>query len=334
MGSRAKTVGLILGLGLVFGIGMAVMGGATPAHARVPGKKPEGEDDDDSSPAPTPSDEENAVVVLPGPDGQTGTGPEIEIEEAAEDSDVIPNNIEESPPPPPPAPPAPPVAPPPGTPPADLDKPPIGGDKLAQGPDFAEEVLPEAPDAPPPTEEEKKLIEDLTGGLNPTPIAIEEMSEDMDPHGTIALARLLLTREAMPNWKNDLKEDVKEWQKRVGFTGDDVDGLFGLDAVERMSEEVGILPLVRFYSRKLRSKAEGEREYDRRIRATIFKLEDARPMSEPHIEALKASIERERAQSMGTANPPEQPTLEWVDSVRQEIADTAEAEGTKSLEAS
>ncbi|MFA5739387.1 MAG: hypothetical protein WC902_11435, partial [Bacteroidales bacterium] len=76
------------------------------------------------------------------------------------------------------------------------------------------------------------------------PIAAEETSEDLDPQGTVFLARILLAREGSSGWKEALQSEVKAWQSRVGLTAD---GKFGPGSAERMAREVGVLPLVRFW---------------------------------------------------------------------------------------
>jgi hypothetical protein len=76
------------------------------------------------------------------------------------------------------------------------------------------------------------------------PIGPAEVEPDADPRGSIALARILVAEESSPNWKR-VHPDVIAWQKRNGLGSD---GKFGPKSALFMAQDVGILPLVRYWS--------------------------------------------------------------------------------------
>lgn len=171
-----------------------------------------------------------------------------------------------------------------------------------------------------------EVVQTVTQGQGVSPIGKEETSVKNDPKGTVALARKLLAREVMPNWKNDLKPDVQVWQRAVGL---DPDGEFGLYSAQRMAQEVGLLPLIRTWNKSITTKKQAEQTYDQMIGQVVQSLQ-SNPDSKAHIEALVRSMQREQAQAFGSKNPPAQPTLEFAQFVTDEIATRAEAEGAKS----
>ncbi len=131
----------------------------------------------------------------------------------------------------------------------------------------------------------------------PAPIAAQEVQPENDPNGTVMLARVLLARETAPGWKKDLMPEVKLWQSQVGLKPD---GQFGMKSLERMAEEVAILPIVRFWSSPVFHKASAVKEYRNIVARAIAKLTSKLPMSEYHIAALKAGVAqgREKGQSL------------------------------------
>lgn len=171
-----------------------------------------------------------------------------------------------------------------------------------------------------------EVVQTVTQGQGVSPIAKEETSAKLDPNGTVALARKLLAREVMPGWKADLGPDISVWQRKVGLTPD---GLFGLYSAQKMAYEVGLLPLVRYWSKGITTKKQAEQVYDQMIGEVVSKLSSS-PDSKAQIEALTRSMQREQAQAFGSNNPAPQPTLEFAQLVTDEIATRAEAEGAAS----
>lgn len=132
---------------------------------------------------------------------------------------------------------------------------------------------------------------------NETALPAEETKPENDPSGTIALARLLLERETAPGWREAMKDAVKNWQIRLGLTAD---GKFGPKGALRMAEEVGILPLVRFWPAGSQ-KASALADYRASVRAladTVAKQRDG----EAHAAALRQSAQVEDARAYGNPN--------------------------------
>lgn len=179
----------------------------------------------------------------------------------------------------------------------------------------------------PISEVAKDVAVELVGDVKPDPLTEVETRPENDPAGTIALARRLLAREEALGWKSDLQDSVAAWQERVGLKSD---GLFGIDSAARMAEEVGILPLIRYWSKGLRTKKEAEAAYDKKISAVIADLAAKHgDVSKPHRDALTASMNREKAQTFGTDNPPVQDSVEFGAEVINALGSVAESEGKK-----
>ena len=77
-----------------------------------------------------------------------------------------------------------------------------------------------------------------------TPLQSADVASEQDTAGSVALAKALIDRESTPNWKAALKPQIKAWQAIVGLKPD---GEFGEAGALRMSQDVGILPLVRYW---------------------------------------------------------------------------------------
>lgn len=168
----------------------------------------------------------------------------------------------------------------------------------------------------------KEVVDSVTGGEKAPPLAIEEISPEFDPKGTVKLARLLLVRETLPNWKaDDLDGDVGEWQRDVNITSDNK---FGIESVAKMAEEVGILPLVRYWPKDVYTKQQAIQRYTDRIYQVMNQLKKHLPDSQAHIDALTASVNREKAVTFGTVNPPSQSTREWIQKINDGIGASAE----------
>jgi hypothetical protein len=167
------------------------------------------------------------VSIEPGAGGAAGTTPAAPPEPPAvvvdEQQGTVTPVAPETPPvgPPPSPPPAtPPTAPPTGG----VERPPTGG------------VV--APTPPTPTPAEPELPEHETQPL-------------VDPNGTVALARTLIADEAKPNWKTLHSAAVKVWQRKMGTEAvGTADGLFGPKSALGMAHEVGVLPRIRYWSKK------------------------------------------------------------------------------------
>lgn len=211
----------------------------------------------------------------------------------------------------------------------------------------AEELLPDL-DAPGSTPVDKKLadlaaqagqttdqavdeiLDTVTDGQNITPLAVAELSPELDPNGTVKLAKNLLARETLPHWKTDMQDVVANWQSKVGLKDD---GQYGIKSAAKMALEVGFLPLVRYWPKGTTSKKEGERSYDAAIEKAITEVAKSLPDSQTQIDALNASMRREVAVSFGTNNPPIQDTSDFVQDTLDGIAEAAELKGEKELQA-
>jgi len=79
----------------------------------------------------------------------------------------------------------------------------------------------------------------------PVAVQAQETSAAVDPHGTVALAGKLINAESAKGWKTALASDVMAWQKKMSLVAD---GKFGPKSALLMGNEVGVLPLLRYYS--------------------------------------------------------------------------------------
>jgi hypothetical protein len=131
--------------------------------------------------------------------------------------------------------------------------------------------------------------------ITATPIQAAETHPDLDPKGTIALAKLLIDREASAGWKSANQSDVLAWQKRVGLTAD---GKFGEKGELRMAQEVGILPLIRYWPASTLQGTEVPK-YQAALRAYAATVQASNPA---HAIALNNSAAFEVGQSYA-ANP-------------------------------
>lgn len=174
-----------------------------------------------------------------------------------------------------------------------------------------------------------ELVRDITDGATVLPISAEETSERLDPNGTVALARLMLARENMPGWKEDMQDEIGEWQSGVGLV---TDGKFGIKSAAKMASEVGLLPLVRFWPKNAPI-ATSLKDYQGQIGAVINDLRAELPDSAAQIIGLQESVKREEGQAYGVTNPEGEDTLEWVEDTRELIGEQAEAKGRKELTA-
>jgi hypothetical protein len=128
-----------------------------------------------------------------------------------------------------------------------------------------------------------------------TPLQTAETHPDIDTYGTIALAKLLIDREATANWKSANQAEVLAWQKRVGLTAD---GKFGEKGELRMAQEVGVLPLIRYWPANTLQGTEVPK-YATQLRAYAASIQAANPA---HAAALSNAAAFEVGQSYA-ANP-------------------------------
>lgn len=105
---------------------------------------------------------------------------------------------------------------------------------------------------------------------------------------TAALAKLMLTDEAGPNWKRKLPQ-VMTWQAKRELTAD---GKYGPGTALRMAQEIGTIPIVRFWPSG--SQKEPAVQAFRELLA-----EEAATAPEPRKSQLYAAIEREQGQGFG-----------------------------------
>lgn len=204
--------------------------------------------------------------------------------------------------------------------------PPAVADAVAQAPESIRDVLREIPglvDAVPELETPPELPA-------PTELADAETDPAADPYGTIGLARLMIARESQPGWKDDLREDVAEWQRKVGLTPD---GKFGLSSATRMAEEA-IPPLVRYWTVGSHwdrwSAIDGPKGYRKAMAAVLARLR-TQPEKTALVRALEAAIPREQAQGLA-ANPPPVPSLEQVARIHERLEAQADEDAAKLIE--
>ncbi len=124
------------------------------------------------------------------------------------------------------------------------------------------------------------------------PLAEEETSAAADPNGTIAVARAMIDVESRPGWKADLQPLIASWQKKVGLTND---GKFGPGSALKMGEEVGVLPLIRYYPKGSPTKEAAVRSYQTKLYELADKLTSQGKRE--HALAIRASAEHEKGQS-------------------------------------
>ena len=112
---------------------------------------------------------------------------------------------------------------------------------------------------------------------------------DVVPEDTAALARILLADEAGGNWKRT-RPEVGVWQKARGLK---VDNKFGPVSALRMADEIGTLPLVRYWPKGSQQQAA--------VSAFREALEGkASTASEPRKSQLLAAAAREQGQGFGS----------------------------------
>lgn len=131
------------------------------------------------------------------------------------------------------------------------------------------------------------------------PLATAETSPELDPNGTVALARTLINREGSSGWKEDAQAEVRAWQSRVGVTSD---GKFGPGAALKMAQEVGTLPRIRYWPKSQPNKDSALASYRADLNATAAQLAK-NPAKQAHAAALRVSAQAETGQGW-----PDKPT--------------------------
>jgi hypothetical protein len=131
--------------------------------------------------------------------------------------------------------------------------------------------------------------------ITPTVLHSEEVKLDQDPHGTIALAKSMINAESLAGWKTALSNDIKAWQARMGLTAD---GKFGPKSALKMAEEVGILPLVRYYASTGGTKAQQVTAYRTSVGTVASNVYATNPA---HSISLRSSQNYEQGQGYVTS---------------------------------
>jgi hypothetical protein len=132
----------------------------------------------------------------------------------------------------------------------------------------------------------------------PPPLATEETKPQADPNGTVKLARQLLDSETRTGWRTADQAAVKAWQARMKLVAD---GKFGVKSAMTMADEVGVLPLVRFWPSASASKSSALKKYRNDLHTKAATIE-AQGHGD-HARALEVSADREDARSFGNPNP-------------------------------
>lgn len=146
-----------------------------------------------------------------------------------------------------------------------------------------------------------------------------ETSADLDPNGTIALARLLLSRETSPAWKGAHTEQVRTWQGKRNLT---TDGKFGMNSSFTMAQEVGVLPLIRYWPSS-KGKSQALKEYRTMLNDMASAIQKQRPEDQAQATALRLSAAREDGRAYGTANPAPVASQQSVDQLLSQLKDLA-----------
>ncbi|MCH9730981.1 MAG: hypothetical protein K0U84_15105 [Actinomycetia bacterium] len=110
------------------------------------------------------------------------------------------------------------------------------------------------------------------------------------PPDTLALTEALLAAEKMPNWKR-IESAVTQWQKSRGLVED---GKFGPKSAITIANEIGTLPLVRYWPRSAGPNPQAAVEEYRNAIRTI-----AQSKPTQHAALLNASALREQGQAFG-----------------------------------
>jgi|WetSurMetagenome_2_1015567.scaffolds.fasta_scaffold04592_4 hypothetical protein len=152
------------------------------------------------------------------------------------------------------------------------------------------------------------------------PLVVAEVEPAADPNGTIALAQAMKAEEESTGWKY-VSDALKDWQRR---TGRKVDGKFGTGDALRMAQEVGNVPLIRYWSLNGKPLATLLPAYREQLRVLAASLKASAPQ---HAAALLLSAVNETGQgwpkSSVKAAPPVVPMTEGtIQSAVESLDDT------------
>ncbi len=150
------------------------------------------------------------------------------------------------------------------------------------------------PVVPPPAATPPTAPEPVLGKAPPPALQKQETAPIADPNGTILLAQKMLDAERKNGWKTALASDIKAWQARVGLTAD---GKFGPGSAKKMAEEVGALPLVRYWPASAQ-KNTAVPAYKNDLTAIQERLTNQGLIA--HSGVLGLAAEREKGQAFGT----------------------------------
>lgn len=135
-----------------------------------------------------------------------------------------------------------------------------------------------------------------------TPLQSADVASEQDTAGSVALAKALIDREAQPNWKAAMKPQIKAWQAIVGLKPDSE---FGPGSALRMGQDVGILPLVRYWPRNTQEATEVP-NYQASLEQLASSVEGVNPI---HAIALRASAGFENGSGYDSNPTPIDPAL-------------------------
>lgn len=127
------------------------------------------------------------------------------------------------------------------------------------------------------------------------PVAVQVEESKLDANGTVELAARLINAESASGWKTALAADVKSWQGRVGLTAD---GKFGVKSAMKMAEDVGVLPLIRYYPATSSSQAQAVKAYRDQLYTFAANVEQKNPA---HALAIQNSAAYETGQGFVTS---------------------------------
>jgi hypothetical protein len=124
----------------------------------------------------------------------------------------------------------------------------------------------------------------------PAPNVPPPAPQDDVPDDTAELVAMMLEAEGAPGWKREIPE-LADW---LEARGQSPSTKFGPGSAALMAEEIGTLPIIRFWpSASGRNPKKALTEYRAKLAAI------ARDMDEPHASQLRASAQRETGQSFG-----------------------------------
>jgi len=129
----------------------------------------------------------------------------------------------------------------------------------------------------------------------PVAVQVQEVNPTLDTNGTIALAAQMINAESSKGWKTALSTPIKAWQSKMKLTAD---GKFGPKSALLMANEVGILPLIRYYASTGGSQAQQLAAYRTALGALASQVYSSNPA---HSIALRSSQNYEQGQGYSTS---------------------------------